>query len=320
MHERDTKTCKFNQQIGSVEYVSGGGLRLLGSSAAAALRPLASALLAATEAAAESEEASPSVAGEWLCRCDYFCNGRLVDLTMVLEGNGGRYTVERETHSLSNIRVRRQGSLSRVAFQWSNENGSRGRGEWVLSRGGDCIDGTWTEDGVDGGPWVWSGVRRDSEVFGEGVLDAKRQAGAVAGAAAASAVAEVLRTVSTLSAEELGAPRKVSSSLAPCSAPAERRAKCPLERCSATSLVGSKGQNSCVPRSARSWPRPGTAPHPARRAAPGQMALTRDSGDEQRAVEPIPRADRGLVGQPRPLLANSTEPRGPQPPRMPSCR
>mmetsp|Transcript_116269 Transcript_116269/g.371035 ORF Transcript_116269/g.371035 Transcript_116269/m.371035 type:complete len:645 (+) Transcript_116269:106-2040(+) len=172
------------------------------------LQPLVAAIRSAASASAASEEGLPSMDGEWECLCDYFATGELVEVPMRLQGSIGRYNAGGGTHSLHDIAVRREGSLFLVSFRWRNAGGGRGRGTWMLSGTGDCVDGTWSQDGLSDGPWVWIGVKKkvaEPSVLVGRAPPVRTAAGASAAASAAAAIAEVVDAV----ANEPAASREV---------------------------------------------------------------------------------------------------------------
>jgi len=149
--------------------------------------------MAAAEAAIVEEGPVPTLHGEWECLCDYFTNGKLVNVQMSIQGDSGRYRVDGKSHRLSDIVVSRQGSLWHVTFRWTN-NRNVGSGVWLLSGDGNCIDGTWSEDGSDRGPWVWTGQRKQIGELPASVGRAPprpTKASDSAGTAVAQAAAEV---------------------------------------------------------------------------------------------------------------------------------
>mmetsp|Transcript_21434 Transcript_21434/g.66846 ORF Transcript_21434/g.66846 Transcript_21434/m.66846 type:complete len:368 (+) Transcript_21434:49-1152(+) len=104
----------------------------------------------------------PSLDGEWKCLVDYFKTGRLVDVSMHIEGHAGRYHVAGRAgvNRLSDIVAQRDGSSVTVSFRWANRNGWVGGGAWALRGSGDCLDGSWWHEGDAARTWLWSAMRK----------------------------------------------------------------------------------------------------------------------------------------------------------------
>lgn len=108
----------------------------------------------------------PSIDGEWECLVDYYTSGELVPIRMRINGAGGQYEVEGESKPLSEIAVRSEGSAVLASFRWAND-GSTGVGTWRVSWSGDCMQGSWTQDGEAGRQFAWVATRAQEAALPE---------------------------------------------------------------------------------------------------------------------------------------------------------
>lgn len=157
------------------------------------LAPLVEAITGlVSESVIDQDAPLPSLDGVWNCKCDYFANGNLEDMRMRIEGEAGEYIMEGRRHRLSDIVARRDGASIIVTFRWTNRNGDKGSGSWMLSKSGDFLDGGYSEDGVTAGPWRW----RATKIQDVGGITRPDKVSQRAADMVASAVMEVAQLVS----------------------------------------------------------------------------------------------------------------------------
>jgi len=135
----------------------------------------------------------PSLDGEWECLCDYYKTGKLVSLTMEIEGSDGKCFVDDNVaFRLSGIVLFRERRWMMVTCQWccrwahAVEEGTstwrfRGAGDFVEGTVRivpcNCLEGTWTQVGHTGGPWTWNCRRRGTRWWYERPPPAARKGG-----------------------------------------------------------------------------------------------------------------------------------------------
>lgn len=101
--------------------------------------------------------------GDWDCACDIYRTGRPIHFTMTMKGTEGSFSVDGSSHKLSELDMCTEKGAVKVSFRWTAQRhgfSSRGSGTWMLNKLGDSLEGGWTQDGVDGGPWSWKCTRR----------------------------------------------------------------------------------------------------------------------------------------------------------------
>lgn len=102
----------------------------------------------------------PSMDGDWETGCDFY-KGNVVSVLLRVRGRSAEYVADNKRHRVSDISYQRQGRLAVASFRWTNsDNTATGQGQWLLDANADFMAGSFSQDGLEGGPWSWYGRRK----------------------------------------------------------------------------------------------------------------------------------------------------------------